>query len=120
MGGGGGLSLDPLVGLNDTTKPLRSKLLAVPALKERYLKYVKTIAEKHLDWKNLGPVVAGYRKLIEKDVEADTRKLYTLDAFKKATADEAEKSTGRDMSLRAFADGRRKFLLEHAEIKKLK
>ena len=31
--GGGGTSLDPLVGLNDTTKPLRSKLLAVPALR---------------------------------------------------------------------------------------
>jgi len=120
MGGGSGLSLDPLVGLNDATKPLRSKLLAVPALKERYLKYVKTIAEKHLDWKNLGPVVARYRKLIEKEVEADAKKLYTLDAFKKATADEAEKSSGRDVSLRAFADGRRKFLLEHAEIKKLK
>ena len=29
--------LDPLVGLDDTTKPLRSKLLAVPALRQRYL-----------------------------------------------------------------------------------
>ena len=28
--------LDPLVGLNDATKPLRSKLLAVPALRQRY------------------------------------------------------------------------------------
>ena len=38
--------LDPLVGLNDTTKPLRSKLLAVPALRQRYLSYVREIAEK--------------------------------------------------------------------------
>ena len=29
---GGSAALDPLVGLNDATKPLRSKLLAVPAL----------------------------------------------------------------------------------------
>jgi spore coat protein CotH len=34
MGGGRGVELDPLVGLDDTRKPLRSKLLAVPALEE--------------------------------------------------------------------------------------
>ena len=31
--GGGGPTLDPLIGLNDASKPLRSKLLAVPALR---------------------------------------------------------------------------------------
>src|SRR5207245_1495014 len=56
-GGRSGLELDPLVGLNNTRMPLRSKLLAVPALKTRYLACVKTIAEKSLDWKQLGPVV---------------------------------------------------------------
>jgi hypothetical protein len=35
--GGGGTQLDPLVALNDPTKPLRSKLLAVPALRQKYL-----------------------------------------------------------------------------------
>ena len=37
----GGAELDPLVGLNDATKPLRSKLLAVPALRARYMTYVQ-------------------------------------------------------------------------------
>ena len=36
---------------------------------------MRTIAEKSLDWKKLGPVVADFRKQIEKEVEADTRKL---------------------------------------------
>ena len=35
MFGGASAELDPLVGLDDPTKPLRSKLLAVPALRER-------------------------------------------------------------------------------------
>ncbi len=35
-----GIELDPLVGLDDTRKPLRSRLLAVPALKARYLAHV--------------------------------------------------------------------------------
>jgi hypothetical protein len=124
--GGAGVKLDPLVGLTDRTKPLRSKLLAVPALRERYLRHVKDIAEKRLDWKYLGPIVASYRDLIGKDVEADTRKLYPLDAFQKGVSDKAE--TGGEggfmrrptPNLRAFAEQRRAFLLEHEAIKNLK
>ena len=84
-GGGRGVELDPLVGLDDARKPLRSKVLAVPALRAKYLANIRTIAEKSLDWKTLGPVVAEYRKLIEKEVEADTRKLESFEAFQRAT-----------------------------------
>ena len=111
--GGGGVTLDPLVGLTDARKPLRSKVLAVPAWRAAYLKRVRTIAADSLDWKTLGPVVAGYRKLIEREVEADTRKLSTTEEFKRETADAAD---GR--GLRSFADQRRKFLLDHPEVKK--
>ena len=115
-GGGGGISVDPLAGLDDAKKPLRSRLLSVPALKTRYLEHVRAIATDWLDWKKLGPIVAAHRALIEKAVEADTRKLSSFDAFKKATADEAG---GLQSGLRSFADRRRSYLLEHAEIKKL-
>ncbi len=104
MFGGASAELDPLVGLDDTTKPLRSKLLAVPALRERYLSYVREIAQKHLDWKTLGPRVEGYQALIAEDVKADTRKLYSFEAFT-AGLDGSEKS------LKAFVEKRRAFLL---------
>ncbi len=116
-GAGGGLELDPLIGLADPRKPLRSKILAVPSLRAKYLQNVRTIAEKSLDWSKLGPIVAQYRKLIEKEIEADTRKLSSFEAFKRTTADEAtvggERS--RDMPLRVFADQRRKYLLAYKE-----
>ncbi|MCE9530915.1 MAG: CotH kinase family protein [Planctomycetes bacterium] len=80
-----GFELDPLIGLSDARKPLRSRLLSVPSLKAKYLEHVKTIAETSLDWKKLGPVVAQYRKLIEKEIETDTRKLTSFAAFQKAT-----------------------------------
>ena len=113
-GGSSGIKLDPLIGITNTRMPLRSRLLAVPALKERYLQKVRTIAEDKLDWKKLGPEVAKFGKLIEKEVEADTRKLYSLTAFQKAIGDDA------DSTLRSFADGRRKYLLAHPELEKLK
>ena len=120
-----GVELDPLTGLDDAKKPLRGKVLAVPSLRARYLAHVRTIAEEALDWKKLGPVVAQYRALIEKEIEADTRKLTSLAAFQKATADlpveNAEPAeTGRrrgGMSLREFADQRRAYLLGYEATK---
>jgi hypothetical protein len=118
-----GVKLDPLVALNDANKPLRSKLLAVPALRARYLADVRTLAEEDLAWKNLGPVVAGFRSLIKQEVAADTRKLSTTEEFLKLTADDAAAPAAAEpremrrgpghggMALRAFADQRREFLL---------
>jgi hypothetical protein len=102
---GGGVDLDPLVGLDDASKPLRSKLLAVPALRERYLSYVREIAQKWLDWRTLEPRVQQYQALIADAVKADTRKLYSFEAF---TSDVA----GSERSLKSFVDRRRAFLLK--------
>lgn len=81
MMGGGGVKLDPLVGLTDASKPLRSKLLAVPALRARYLAYVRDIATTWLDWTHVGPLVTQWRTTIEPVVKADTRKLFPTDRF---------------------------------------
>ncbi|MFO0849172.1 MAG: CotH kinase family protein [Gemmataceae bacterium] len=117
-GGGGGqqspLALDPLVGLDDARKPLRSKVLAVPKFRAAYLEHVKRIAAESLDWAKLGPVVANYRTLIEKEIEQDTRKLEPYEAFLTVTADNPPGGgRGREMPLRTFADQRRKYLLDY-------
>ena len=104
--GGGGLQLSPLVSADDANKPIISKILAVPALRARYLAFVREIAEKSLDWNVFGPVVKEYRDLIAADVARDTRKLYTTDDFMRSTADDASGGT-----LRGFVEGRRAFLL---------
>jgi hypothetical protein len=94
---------------------------AVPALKARYLAHVKTIAEEWLDWQKLGPIVADYAQRIEPEVAADTRKLSSLDAFHKAVSpdEKPEQSAERgrpQLSIRQFAEQRRKFLLNHPAI----
>ena len=98
--GGGGVQLDPLVGLNDPSKPLRSKLLAVPALRERYLGYMRDIATKHLDWTTMAPRVRQYQALIAADVAKDSRKLASTEEFTSSVA-----------SLQSFVEQRRRFLL---------
>jgi hypothetical protein len=102
--GGGGPELDPLVGLQDASKPLRSKLLAVPALRARYLAYVREIAERWLDWSTLEPKLRHYQSLIAEEVKLDTRKLYSSEAFGSGLA-------GSENSLQSFVTKRRQFLL---------
>ena len=102
----GARELSPLVAQNDASKPIIAKVLAVPALRAKYLGYVQEIAEKSLDWNVLGPVVKQYRELIAADVARDTRKLFTTDEFLRTTADDPAFGT-----LRSFFEGRRAFLL---------
>ena len=102
----GGRELSPLVAQSDATKPIIAKLLAVPALRAKYLGYVQQIADTSLDWAVIGPVVKEYRALIADDVARDTRKLFSTDDFVRTTADDPAFGT-----LRSFFEGRRAFLL---------
>jgi hypothetical protein len=116
--------LDPLGFATRADRPLISKLLAVPALRTRYLGYVRDIADKWLDWKTLGPVAREYHDLIADDVRKDTRKLDSTEAFNNSLAQEVEGGglgggPGRTPGLKNFADARRAYLLDHPDIKKL-
>jgi len=95
---------DPLVGLNDPSKPLRSKLLAVPSLRAKYLTYSKQIASKWLDWKQLEPIAAKYRALISAEVKADNRKIYSFSQFEQGPAE-----------LRALIDLRKEMILNYSQ-----
>jgi hypothetical protein len=116
-----GVKLEPLVAAEDPAKPLLSKLLAVPSLRQRYLAHVRAIANRWLDWKTLGPIAARYHSLIAAEVAADTRKLDSLEAFRQGLTNNATGGAGefgfgpggggRRISLKNFADQRRAFLI---------
>ncbi|WP_417747417.1 CotH kinase family protein [Rosistilla oblonga] len=109
---GGGVDTDPLIGLDSDRMPLRSRLLAVPELRSRYMQYVREIAADSVAWDQLGPMVEEYRNLIDPLVKADTRKLSSYEAFQNATTSDAPKAD-QPMSLRKFAEERSKFLLSY-------
>jgi len=100
--GGGDAGLDPLVAAGDPSKPLISKLLAVPAWRRQYLAYTREIAAKWLDWNTLGPVAAKYHALIRPDVATDGRKLSGTEEFEIGLS-----------TLETFAARRREVLLNH-------
>ncbi len=111
-GGGGyqgenGVNLEPLAGTFDKSKPIVAGILAVPALRERYLGFVREIAEKSLDWDSVGPIVKQYRELVLEDVKRDTRKLFPTEQFLVGTANDPLEG-----NLRSFFDQRRAALLK--------
>lgn len=116
--------LDPLVIAIDPQKALAYRLLAVPELREKYLSYVRDIAENWLDWQKLGPVAEEYHSLIAEEVAGDTRKLDSTGDFEKSLTMDLEGGFGPGprvtLSLKNFADQRRQYLLTHPEIMALK
>ena len=85
--------------------------------------YVREVADTWLDWKKLGPMATDLQKLIAADVEKDTRKLETTEAFRasllgvEADAPPSEGIIrgfvpGPTIGLKAFADQRRAYLLK--------
>jgi hypothetical protein len=69
-----------------------------------------------LDWKKLGPVVDQYRNLIEREVEADTRKLSSYAEFQTAmgtgTADAGDNRAAPN-TLRSLIERRREYLINY-------
>ena len=115
--GHGGPTLDPLVGVESERMPLRSRLLAVPQYRKRYLQYIRTLAEKSLTHNNLSPVIAHYLELIGEEVKIDTRKMSSHEAFVQATAPPERNTTQTSGSLNDFIEKRRDFILNHEQIK---
>lgn len=87
----------------------------MPALRARYLGYIRQIAQTWLDWDRLGARVREYAALIEDAVKADTRKLDTFEAFQSGITDDAKADElagpSRSVSLKSFAHQRRAYLL---------
>jgi hypothetical protein len=110
---GGGIELDPLKGESDESKPFLNKLLAVPALKQRYLGYVRHIAENWLDWNKIRPIAEGYQALIAEDIKVDTHKLDSTEAFSRGLTEDS----GRQQSIKTFVEKRREYLLNLPAVK---
>lgn len=93
-----------------------SKLLAAPALRARYLAYVKQIAADWLDWSRIRPLAEQHRARLEADVIADTRKLDRTEEFVPAlglaaeSPDQKAQGAPRSPNLRRFIEKRAAYL----------
>ena len=134
-GGGGpnswqtdGPMLSPVAQEYDEMRPVVKRLFAIPHLRARYLAHVRTIVTDWLNWENLEPIIEAYQSLIDEEVQADDKKLYSYEAFSTSHIKEQSRGFGRGgsgrlgrgstPSFKQFITERRDYLLFHREIKK--
>ena len=133
-GGGGpnswqtdGQMLSPVSQENDMMRPVISRLFAIPHLRARYLAHIRTIANEWLDWDVFQPIIAEYQSLVDAEVKADDKKLYTYEAFatshiKDQGGGEGGRRGGRGgrstPSFKRFVEERGEYLFNHPEINK--
>jgi len=116
--------LDPFAGADDSRKALLNRLVAVPALRVKYLTYLRDIARDSFDWTKMEPVVKRYEAMIAPDVKADGHKLFPADMFRVGLYEENPNSFGGPtgaprLGLKPFFEQRRAYLLNYPEIRKL-
>ena len=127
-GGGGpnswetdGPMLSPVAQQYDEMRPVIKRLFAIPHLRARYLSLVRTIVKDWLDWEKLEPIITAYHSLIDEEVKADDKKLYSYDAFAASRIKEQftgvrRGGRGGTPGFKQFVTERRDFLLYHPEI----
>ncbi len=119
-GGSAGM-LDPYAGSGDPQKAMLYYLLRVPAYHEKYLGYIRDIAENWLSWEKLGPEIQRIQALLKDDIAADRRKLYSTESFITSSVQDyynAGASSPRppEYSLNGFLTERRAYLLSYPGI----
>lgn len=62
------------------SKPVLSRLMSVPELRQRYMAHYRTIL-RDFNWEHFGPLFEAQRAVIEEAVLADPRKIYTYEQF---------------------------------------
>lgn len=103
-----------------TNKPVLSRVLAVPELRQRYMAHYRT-ARSDLNWNYFGPIFLAHRDLIDAAVQADPKKLYSYTLFRQNFTSTVYMpypglAGGNIIGLQQFVEQRASFLNTNAEL----
>ena len=112
--------LTPLRGAGVKNRPLLAKLLAVPALRDRYLVAMYELTEKWLQWSVLGPLAQEYRNRITAEVKQETHAPTSYARFVQQLDQDAALAGGSEdaTSLKTFVTTRHAYLLEDPNLRR--
>jgi hypothetical protein len=103
-----------------TSRPVLSRLLSVPELRQRYMAHYRSV-RADLNWDSFGPQFMQLRELIDAAVQADPKKLYSYTLFQNnftstVNMPYAGLAGGNIIGLQQFVNQRATFLAGIAEL----
>ncbi|MHC4812906.1 MAG: CotH kinase family protein [Planctomycetota bacterium] len=126
-GFGAGMSLTARINVspywnstNSSSRPLLYHAFQVVEWRQRYVTHIHTIVQQSFNWPAVGALVTKYQKMIDADVKADTKKLYTYQQFQDNVTRPATINSSFYRTtvpgLKEVVDGRAKYLLAHQDV----
>lgn len=117
------VQLDPYYTPSGRARPLLTRMLQVPTYKARYLAHIRAVLDLAYDWNSLGPRVAQLQRLVETDLIADTKKLYTMQLFRDNVVRDVQIQVGVSLQwipgMQSMVTGRSAFLRAHTDVARM-
>ena len=98
--------------IDNPNRPVLVRLMAIPRLRARYVAHLRTLIEESFNWEAMEQMATDMHNLIAEEVELDTKKLFSTNAF----YSNLENASGNVPGIRQFVIERRDFLLAHPEL----
>ena len=107
---GSAATLSPFYMVTSSERPLVMKLVGDTVGRQDFLAHMRTALDQ-FDWTVVGPLAQAYQNLIRAEVYADTRKLYTNQAFDDNLTQNVWAGSTLVPGLQPFINARRSYLL---------
>lgn len=98
----------PFYHADNANYPLLNRMLAVPSMRQRYLAHLRTLINEKMQSTSFNALLESYRTLIDAEVQADPKKLYSYAAFNSELT-----------VLQNYITNRRNYLLGNTEVAQL-
>lgn len=113
--------LSPFYHQTATNRPVLNRLLQIDDFRQRYLAHYRTLLDEMWKWEIIGPVVTQYANLIDAEVQADPKRLFSYNDFLNNLSSSVSIGGGPGggqiaPGLEDFVINRRTYLLNHPEI----
>jgi hypothetical protein len=102
---GNNLSWPPFYNANNVNYPLLNRIMQIPAWRQRYLAHYRIVLQDLLNPAVVNPILDQYSDMIDAEVQADTKKIYSYTQFVNGVT-----------ALQNNVQSRRNTLLNNAEV----
>jgi len=110
---GFGPDFEPTHGFSNSNRPLTYRVMQDLDVKREYFAHLRTLNQEVLRWDRVEPLVEFYQGLIDAEVQADPKALYTYSEFKGNITQDIDVGFWVADALRPYVEGRHDYLAQH-------